>query len=129
MNITPINNSQTNFSGRIITKGKWTPDLKKAFLENEEVAKLASGEHNIIGRMSRKKAGQDLHHAPSQIVYRLELEALNENASIFNRIKSFLGLGKTVKVSNGFHTDLGTECIIEDRINAKKMAERLEINI
>ena len=49
MNISQINNvSNPSFNGKIITKGQWSVDLKKAFLENGEVKKLAESNKDIL---------------------------------------------------------------------------------
>lgn len=124
MNISPINNdSQTNFNGKIITKGKWTESLKKEFLQNKEIQKIASGKYDIIGHMSRKKTDALIP------VFKLEVEAISEKPSKMEKLKSFLGLTDVVALSDSYHTEMGTSCLMENRLKAKHIAKLLNIEV
>lgn len=61
MKISSINNTNnnTNFSGRILLAGKgWKPNMKDLFRFNPEVVDLASGSHDVIGKLYSKKASR-----------------------------------------------------------------------
>lgn len=129
MNILPVNNnSQTNFNGRIITKGKWPGKLKEAFVENKEVKKLASGDHDIVGTLSRKKAGMyDINHYQGEKIYRLRLDAQN---NVVDGIKRILGINpKSVQICQGYHSEKSTAEIISTRINADEISNKLNLSI
>ena len=57
MNITTINNNNTNFNGKLITKGKASEYLKNEILKNTELKKLASGENDILVKVKNKNFG------------------------------------------------------------------------
>ncbi|MBE7703293.1 MAG: hypothetical protein E7Z89_04500 [Cyanobacteria bacterium SIG28] len=121
-------NNKISFNGNIITKGKWTPVLKETFINNEEVKKLASGKHDIIGRMSKQKAcAHDIYHDRGENLYKLTLEA---TSSVSDKIKSFLGLNKkSVKIMQNYHSEDSTSRIMTKRINSDTIAKKLNINL
>lgn len=121
-------NNKTNFNGNIITRGKWTPALKEAFINNKEVKKLASGKHDIIGKMSKQKTNAyDVNHNQGESLYKLTLEA---TSSISDKIKSFLGLNKkSVKIMQSYHSEDSTSKIMNQRINSDTIAKKLNIKL
>lgn len=130
MNVSVINNSQPNFNGKVITKGKWTASLKKSFLENEEIKKAASGKYDIIGHMSRKKASLlPKVFSNCEPIYKLQIEARPESPTILERVKSFLGLVNVAEVSKNHHSETITEYMMETRIKAEHLAKYLNIKL
>lgn len=128
MNITPINNANPNFNGKIITKGAWTQFLWENFNNNPEVIKLASGKNDIIAKMSRKYAGvNDMNHFVGEEIYKLTLKTLPEKANIFDRIKFWLT--PPVKVTKAYHCESSMKRLFERRIDANRYAKKLNIDI
>lgn len=130
MNISPINSNETNFSGRILTKGNWTESLKNTFLENPEVQKMAAGNHDIVGVMSQKRAsGRSYRHSKGQPLYKLSITSRPENPSILDRVKEFFGFSPKVKVTDHYHSDIGTYSLMKNRISAYRYKDRLNLSI
>ena len=130
MNISSINNSRPNFNGKIITKGPWTKELKDAFLQNEEIKKVAAGKYNIIGHLSKKKADfTDFGHSKGETVYKLQIEAMSESPSLLERAKSLLGFTNVAELSNNYHSEIGTEQLMYNRLKADAIAKCLDINL
>ena len=117
-----------NHSGRILTKGKWSLTLAEAFKENPEVKKLADGEYNIIGKMqTRTSHPLDINHLQDEPLYRLSLTCRREQPSIMDRVKSFLRIGKTVKITRNYHDEDEMLNIIDKRIKAETLGKKLNI--
>lgn len=112
MNITPINcNGSTNkpaFAGRLIAKGLgWTPGLKHAFNNYEELKGLAN-EYDVVGRISRKKARQfwDCNHFNGQPIFKLNISLRKEN-SLKDKIKDFFGKLPRYSLTTNYHSEHG----------------------
>ena len=130
MNIAPINNANTNmntnFSGKVIAKGKWFDYMKNSFLENPELKELAKGEYNIVGNMSAKRASSlSNKHYPGQPLFKLKITAEKENPTFLDRIKTFLGLDKSYKVTRHYHSESTTEMAMQNRINGERIKKAL----
>ena len=119
MNILPINNNPS-FNGRIITRGTWTKNLKKTFIENPEVQKLASGEMNIVGDMSHRKYFSfiDRIHSFGEDTYKLKLYAEKENPTLLEKIKNFFGFNNALDLTLLYHKEESTIEKINRRIKA-----------
>lgn len=128
MNISPINNNQTNFNGKIITKGHWTNYLENAFVNNPEVKKMASGDKNIIGKMSLRYAsrGHSQHFAGEEL-FKLSISSEKENPTFVEKVKSFFGLSPKVNISEHYHSETGTHILMRNRINASAYGDRLDL--
>ncbi len=129
MNISPINNTNTSFNGKIITKGTWPGYLKKNFIENPEIIKLASGDSDIVGKMLYRKAIGffDKKHYPGQNTFKLKIYAQNEKPTLKEKLINFLGLNKTFDVTRHFHSIYTTERMMDLRIKADKIKNALGI--
>lgn len=129
MNIQLINNrSNTSFGGKIITKGQWTKHLAEHFINNHEVQKLASGDYNIIGKMSEKiSSTNDLNHVAGLPIYKLTLKAISEKSSLWENFKLLFGLSPKIKVTRYHHTEPSMKRLIDERINADKYSKILGI--
>ena len=130
MNILPINNANTNinpnFSGKIITKGSWVNYMKNSFIENPELKKLAQGEYNIVGNMSAKEAsGFSRRYFPEQSLFKLKITAEKENPTFLDRIKTFLGLNRSYKVTHHYHSEGTTTIAMQNRIKGEKIKKAL----
>ena len=130
MNITTINNNNTNFNGKLITKGKASEYLKNEILKNTELKKLASGENDILVKVKNKKeTGYHVNHAKGDTLYQLSIEARKEKPSLVDKIKSFLELVPQVKISKNFHSEDTLVAIMEERVEAQKYAKKLNKEI
>ncbi len=99
---TTVNISKPAFTGRIITKGKWTKNLKDAFFNSKAIQDLASGEKDVIGRLKYKSApSNDYNHTWGEPLFKLSLEMKNPHPTLVEKVKSFLGLSR--KVINEFY--------------------------
>lgn len=128
MNIAPVNNTNTSFSGQIITRGKWGKYMKRTFLENPEIQKLAAGEYNIVGNMSTKRASSlSSKHYPGQPLYKLKITAEKENPTFLDKVKSFFGLNKSYNVTRHYHSDSTTEMAMDSNISARRIKKALGI--
>lgn len=128
MNISPINNTQTNFNGKIITKGHWTTYLENAFTNNSEVKKMASGDKNIIGKMSRKHATRgNCQHYEGQELFKLSILSEKENPTFWEKVKSFFGFSPKVNLSKHYHSEAGTQALMRNRINAHMYENKLDL--
>ena len=128
MNIAPINNANTNtnFSGKVITKGSWYNYMKEAFIQNPELKELAKGDYNIIGNMSSKKATSfSKKHYQGQALFKLKITAEKENPTLMDKIKYFLGLNKSYKVTRNYHSENTVDTAMENRIKADKIKKAL----
>ena len=120
MNIRPLNNTNNSFNGKIITRGAWTKKLEKTFRENPEIQQLASGKMNVVGEMSHRKILSfiDKIHPIGMDTYKLKIYAENEKPSLFETLKSLLGLNKSKTLSHFYHSEKSTLNIINQRIKA-----------
>ena len=126
MNITPINNTNPSFNGKIINKGQWSKYLLDAFNNNPEVIKLASGKKDIIANMSRKYAGKnDINHFHGEDIYKLSLKARPENAGLLRKIISWFSF--PVRVTRAYHSEDSMCRIINDRMDAERFSKKLNI--
>ena len=95
MNITPLNSNITpNCRGRLIKKGiGWTPNLKYAFNNFDELKELTDG-YDIVGRIASKKVKNkfDSNHFSQEII-----DVLNNN---FDFYKNVAQSGMIVPVPN-----------------------------
>lgn len=124
MNISPLNNS-TAFEGRIIINKKYPAEFKKAFAENSEIKKLAET-HDIIPKLAKKKARRgDVNHAVGEDIFQLSVKVENENPSILDKAKYFLGLAPKVDVTQGYHRMDSLLSRMEKRINADKYQSQI----
>ncbi len=109
MNITPLNSNITpNCRGRLIKKGiGWTPNLKYAFNNFDELKELTDG-YDIVGRIASKKVKNkfDSNHYIGQKIYKLKLSFRKEN-SVKDKIKDFLGLLPRFSLTGAYHTEPG----------------------
>lgn len=129
MNMQLINNrNNISFSGKIITNGEWTERLSERFKSNQEVQKLASGDYNIIAKMSKKLSGNnDQNHIAGLPIYKLTLKAIPEKTSLWERFKFVFGLSPKIKVTRHHHIEPSMELLIDERINADKYTKLLGI--
>lgn len=126
MNISPINNNNMNFQGKIITKGTWTKELKETFLNNSEVKQLASGKKDIIALMKFKRAPKnDVMHFTRQPLYSLTLMSRPENPSFWDKIKTFFNLLPKIDVTYNYHGEASMQNIIAQRIDAENFKKYL----
>lgn len=125
MKISSINNTNnnTNFSGRILLAGKgWKPNMKDLFRFNPEVVDLASGSHDVIGKLYSKKASRwDINHYMGEPVYRLELLLGNSKSKFVNKIKAYLNLLPKVSIIHDYHCEESFLEKMENRLNAEKL--------
>lgn len=128
MNISPINNNQTNFNGKIITKGHWTNYLENAFVNNPEVKKMASGDKNIIGKMSHRYASRkSFEHFKGEELFKLSISTEKENPTFMDKVKSFLRLSPKVNLSKHYHSEIGTHALMRNRIDAGTYGNKLDL--
>lgn len=129
MNIQSVNNKgNASFGGRIITKGQWTNGLSEYFKNNQEVQKLASGDYNIIAKMSKKISGtNDRNHAAGLPIYKLTLKAIPEKSSLWEKFKLLFGLSPKIKVTRHHHMEPSMKHLMDERINADKYTKLLGI--
>lgn len=93
------------FTGRLITKGAWTKDLKDAFFSSKAMNDLASGEKDVIGRLKYKNAPlNDCNHMCGEHLYKLSIEMRSPNPSLKERIKSVLGLSRKI-INRNYHSE------------------------
>ena len=126
MNIAPINNANTNintnFSGRVIAKGRWMSYMKNEFLENPELKELAKGEYNIVGNMSVKRATIfSTRYYPGQPLFKLKITAEKENPTFLDKVKTFFGLNKSYNLTRHHHSETTTELVMQDKIKGRKI--------
>ena len=103
------NKINTNFNGRIYTKGKnWTPELKAAFEQSEYFKKMASNKKDIVGRLSLKTINKldDFIHSYGEKTYKLHVSILNEN-SILSRIADKFHLISRKELTRNYHRETG----------------------
>ena len=130
MNITAINNTNTNFNGKILTQGKASQYLKNEILNNTELKKLASGENDIIVKIKNKKEnGYHVNHAKGETLYQLSIEARKEKPSLVDKVKSFLNIVPHAKISQNYHSEDTLVTLMKERLNAQKFAKKLNIEI
>lgn len=128
MNIAPINNNQTNFNGKILTKGHWTNYLENAFVNNPEVKKMASGDKNIIGKMSHRYAsGKHYEHFKGEELFKLSITTEKENPTFMDKVKSFFGFSPKVNLSEHYHSESGTQILMRNRIDASTYGDELDL--
>lgn len=128
MNIQPINNSSLNFSGKIITRGKWPVTMINAFEFNPEVQKLASGEFNIIGKVSRKKPSKDdIYHYENERLYKLSIIAMPEKATLMDNVKYLFGMLPKINLTQKYHSDATMVNLMKERIQFNSYKEKLGI--
>ena len=126
MEIRQVNN--VNYTGKIITKGKWTQTLAQAFTDNPEVKKLASGKYDIIGKMTAVKTHPyDVNHLLDESLYSLSISAKKENPSLLDRVKSFLGLQPKANITINHHGEDKMLKIMDKRIKADTLGKKLNI--
>ena len=129
MHILPVqshNQQNPNFNGKVMTKGVWTNYLERSFLNNEAVKGFAESGYDIIGKMKyRKSSGYSMVHNKGDKLYKLSISARKENPSTWGKIKTFLGLDKTIKITKGFHRERSMENIMDIRITNSRL-ERLK---
>ena len=106
MHITRYDN--TNFNGKIITKGsKWKTQIKEAF-ESENAIKQFLEKHpdkDVVGYLSEKKVRKNnVYHFKGQKIYRLSIAIRNTDASLFEKIKTSLGLLNKKNVTQHYHS-------------------------
>ena len=129
MNISLTDNrNRINFYGKIITKGQWTNELSGYFKTNQEVQKLASGNYNIIAKMSEKISGtNDRNHVAGLPIYKLTLKAIPEKNSLWEKFKLLFGLSPKIEVTRHHHIEPSMRLLIDERINADKYTKLLGI--
>ena len=128
MNIQPINSVDSNFKGKIITRGCWTRHMNSVFKDNPEVIKLASGEYNIIGRMRSIKATEDdFYHHKNEKLYKVSIVAMPEKSTILDNIKYLFGLLPKVSLTEDYHSAATTLDVIKERIHFNSFKEKLGI--
>ena len=129
MNINTINSTNPNFNGRILTKGRWPEGLKKSFLENPEVNKIAQeAKYDIIGKMSSMRAKRnDFKHYYGEPLFKLTLIAKKENPTFIDKVKAFIGLLPKVKITRNYHCESSMESIMSKRLKATRIKEKLDI--
>lgn len=129
MNISPINNYQnTNFNGKVITRGSWPKGVDKYFELMPQVAEVAkNSKYNIIGKMHCKTT--QYHPFDDKILrYRLTISAEKENPTLLDRIKNLLGLNPKIRLSQHHHRGERYPEMLEDRIKNNTLTERLGLN-
>lgn len=137
MRITQINNqssihttdNNSNFRGKILTRGEWTPRLEKAFLNNPEINEVANKTNlNIIGVMAEKLAdGSNQKHYPNQSLYKLTLKTEKDKPTLVDKIKDFFGLNKELKITKNYHSEYSMENLIIPFISTKKIEKDLDL--
>lgn len=129
MNINTINSTNPNFNGRILTKGRWPERLKKSFLENPEVNKVAQEtKYDIIGKMSSMRAKRsDYNHYYREPLFKLTLIAKEENPTFIDKVKAFIGLLPEVKITHNYHRESSMESIMNRRLQATWIKDELDI--
>ena len=119
MNITPMNNTNVNFNGKIITKGNWPKNLKKQFVENTAINNFANNsKSDIIGIMSAKTSSKyDIYHDPGERLFKLTLVTTKEKPSIIETIKNALGIYSEAdkqNITHAFHREEKMSNIIDN---------------
>ncbi len=129
MNISPINNYQnTNFNGKVITRGHWPEGVDRYFQSMPQVVEAAkNSRYNIVGKM-HKKTLQDYPFYDEITRYRLTISAEKENPTLLDRIKNFLGLNPKIRLSQHHHRGERYPEMLEDRIKNNTLTERLGLN-
>lgn len=120
-------NYNSNFEGRVIPKGKWTPNLMESINSNDELKKLAAGEYDIIAKLSRRFAGRNEYHFKGEPLYKLALIARKSNESLSEKLKNLFKPSKSLAVMQNYHTEQGTMSIMSARINAERYKRALGI--
>ena len=136
MHILPINNNQTpNFNGKLLTKGKWTPELKSLFLNNETLNDIAkNSKYNIVGVMSSCVAGKaDIYHDFGEKLYKLTLVATKENPSFKEKIKNLFSVASGSKkkaITKCYHKEISMLDIMSERLSKDKCEKiKFDLNI
>ena len=129
MNINAINSTNPNFNGRILTRGRWSEELKKSFLENPEVNKFAQeAKYDIIGKMSSKRAKKhDFNHYYGEQLFKLTLMAQKENPTFIDKVKALFGLLPKAKITHNYHCESSMELLMSKRLNATSIKDQLNI--
>lgn len=128
MNIQQINSSTPNFNGKIITRGKWPTVMKNAFEFNPEIEKLASGEFNIIGKVSRRKPFKDdFYHYENDRLYKLSIIAMPEKATLMDNIKYLFGMLPKINLTRNYHSSATMIDLMKERIKFNSYKEKLGI--
>ena len=132
MYILPTNNNSQppSFAGQLILNGKYNKAFDKALRSNSEISKLVSGEKDIVAKISSRKAKHyTLNHFKGETLYKLAFEARSANPTILDKIKSYVGLFPKVNLSTHYHSEDTIVDMIEKRVDAKKCAKALNIEI
>lgn len=130
MNISPINNTNLNFNGKVITKGSWTPALKKAFQENIEVRNVAQkSNYDIIGILTRMRTPKnDLEHFQGDNLYKLTIAAMNEKPTWKEKLNAiFNKYDHKAEVTENYHSEEGIVQIMESALVSHKIRKKLNI--
>ena len=127
MYIQPINtNTQTNFNGRIITKGKWPQKTIEFFNQMPEIVNASKGEYNIVGNMHQKKVPTHPFD-DDEIRFKLTITAEKENPTFVDKIKYFLGLTPKLKVTQHHHREHRYPHLLQERLSKRNISKELGI--
>ncbi len=129
MNILPINTStNTNFNGKVITRGTWPIGADTFFETMPEVVNAAkNSKYNIIGKMHCKST-QDSPFYSKILRYKLTISAEKENPTLFDKIKNLLGLNPKMKLSQHHHREDRYPEMLTNRIKENTLTEKLGLN-
>lgn len=122
------NNNYPAFSGRVIAKGKWTKELKDAFLSSPAIKELASGNKDVIGRLISTTAKKnDYNHTWGEPLFKLSLEMRSSKPSLKEKMQSMLGISRKV-INRYFHSEDSMSGIITN-LTKKGIDERMAKNL